>query len=202
MFRFLLDDECDWVMGAIARTTDRMERGTRIEDGASAVFQFNRGARCVLTSDLTDEMYQGASIYGSEGMIDLLPERLEVLGAGTGGKWETHAPDGRLFKLDSEKFEYVEGATVQADEIADWAEGAVAVHRGEATNGYKALEMIMAVYESARLHERVSLPLKTRVNPLDLMVESGHLPVLYPGAYDIRGFKLRGEDTMYSHDGG
>ena len=60
----------------------------------------------------------------------------------------------------------------------------------------------MAVYESARLHDRVSLPLKTRVNPLDLMVEQDHLPVLYPGAYDIRGFKLRGENTMYDRADG
>ncbi len=35
--------------------------------------------------------------------------------------------------------------------------------------------MIHAIYESARCHERVMLPIQTRVNPLDLMVESGHL---------------------------
>ena len=54
--------------------------------------------------------------------------------------------------------------------------------------------MIHAVYESARLHERVALPLQTRVNPLDLMVESGHLPVKYQGRYDIRTASLRGEN--------
>ena len=37
------------------------------------------------------------------------------------------------------------------------------------------------------------LPLQTRVNPLDLMVESGHLTPQRPGAYDIRAFLLRGE---------
>ena len=52
--------------------------------------------------------------------------------------------------------------------------------------------MIHAVYESARVHERVSLPLQTRVNPLDLMVESGHLAPQRPGRYDIRAFLLRG----------
>ena len=202
MYRYLLDDECDWVMGAVARTTDRMERGTRIEDGASAVFQFRRGTRCFLISDLTGEIYQGARIYGSDGMMDLLPERLRVFGANTGGQWITHAPNGRFYGVDADHFEYVEGVSAQANEIADWAEGAVDVHRGEALNGYKALEMIMAVYESARLHDRVSLPLKTRVNPLDLMVEQDHLPVLYPGAYDIRGFKLRGENTMYDRADG
>src|SRR5205085_7619046 len=81
----------------------------------------------------------------------------------------------------------------QAAELADWISGAAETHRGRAENGYKALEMIHAVYESARCHERVMLPMQTRVNPLDLMVESGHLAPQRPGAYDIRAFLLRGE---------
>ena len=56
-----------------------------------------------------------------------------------------------------------------------------------------ALEMIHAIYESARCHERVSLPLQTRVNPLDLMVESGHLTPERPGRYEIRASRLGGE---------
>jgi hypothetical protein len=39
----------------------------------------------------------------------------------------------------------------------------------------------------------VELPLQTRLNPLDLMVESGHLEPERPGRYDIRAFLLRGE---------
>jgi hypothetical protein len=53
--------------------------------------------------------------------------------------------------------------------------------------------MIHAVYESARCHEKVIMPVRTRVNPLDLMVESGHLAPERPGRYDIRAFLLRGE---------
>ena len=53
--------------------------------------------------------------------------------------------------------------------------------------------MIHAIYESARCHEKVVLPLQTRDNPLDLMVESGHLTPERPGAYDIRAFLFRGE---------
>ena len=44
------------------------------------------------------------------------------------------------------------------------------------------------------------LPLKTRVNPLDLMVESGHLPVRYPGKYDIRNTQLRGTNMTSDED--
>ena len=46
----------------------------------------------------------------------------------------------------------------------------------------------------------MELPLKTRVNPLDLMVESGHLPVRYPGRYDIRARTLRGENMSTDED--
>jgi hypothetical protein len=51
----------------------------------------------------------------------------------------------------------------------------------------------MAIYESARMHEVVQLPLRTHANPLDLMIESGDLPIERPGRYDIRAFLLSGE---------
>ena len=200
MFRYLLDDECAWVMGGVSRRTDRMERGTRIEDEAMGAFQFKGGACAVLLSDLTGRIYQGAKIYGTEGIIDLDTERLRILGRDTGGTWDTHASDGKFYNVDTDGFEMFEATAAQGAEMADWVEGKIDAHRGEALNGYKALEMVMAVYESARLHGRVELPLKTRVNPLDLMVESNHLPVLNPGTYDIRGFKLDGERVLYDHD--
>jgi hypothetical protein len=43
------------------------------------------------------------------------------------------------------------------------------------------------------MHEKVFLPLQTRANPLDVMVESGHLAPQRVGPYDIRAFLLRGE---------
>ena len=63
----------------------------------------------------------------------------------------------------------------------------------------------MAIYESARMHECVKLQpigspldpaarlIHTRLSPLDLMIDSGHLPVERPGRFDVRAFLLRGE---------
>src|SRR5690606_1922837 len=94
MYRYLLDDdECTWVMGNIERKTDQYERATRIEDCAVGVFQFSKGARALLLSDVTPIIYQGAHIYGSEGMIALTTNQLQVMGKATGGKWELHQPD-------------------------------------------------------------------------------------------------------------
>ncbi|HRW07577.1 MAG TPA: Gfo/Idh/MocA family oxidoreductase [Caldilineaceae bacterium] len=196
MYRYLLsDDECIWVMGNIERKTDMYERNTRIEDCAMAVFQFQSGPRALILSDLIPNHYQGAKIFGSEGMIDMTTEQLMLMNADTGGKWQLHEPDGKFFTLKEKgsRFEWEEGAAGQADELADWIEGKIETHRGAAENGYKALQMIHAVYESARMHEKVVMPVRTRVNPLDLMVESGHLVPERPGRYDIRAFLLRGE---------
>ncbi|HEX3346583.1 MAG TPA: Gfo/Idh/MocA family oxidoreductase [Acetobacteraceae bacterium] len=196
MFRYLLGDaDCRWVMGNVERKSDRFERSTRIEDGAVAVYEFDGGARALILADVVPNWYQGAQIYGTDGQINLTTEEVQILNKETGGAWRSHRPDGRFFKVaeEGDNFEWREGGAGQAAELADWILGAAETHRGRAENGYKALEMIHAVYESARCHERVVLPLQTRVNPLDLMVESGHLAPERPGPYDIRAFLLRGE---------
>lgn len=197
MYRYLLsDDECEWVMGNIERKTDQYERSTRIEDRALAVFQFASGPRALILSDLIPRYYQGALIFGTDGMINLTTEELQLLNGETGGQWQRHVPAGKFYTVEEKerRFEWEEGAAAQADELADWVEGKADSHRGRGENGYKALQMIHAVYESARMHERVQMPLQTRVNPLDLMVESGHLTPERPGRYDIRAFLLRGEN--------
>jgi predicted dehydrogenase len=194
MFRYLLgDDECEWAMGNVERKTDRWERGTRIEDCAIALYQFRGGARAMILLDVVPIVYQGAHIYGTEGMIDMTTEELRLLNASTGGSWKVFRPDGKFFQPDNSRFEWVEGGAGQADELADWIEGKVEAHRGHGENGFKALEMLHAIYESARCHEKVVLPLQTRLNPLDLMIESGHLEPQRPGRYDVRAFLLRGE---------
>ena len=57
----------------------------------------------------------------------------------------------------------------------------------------------MALFESARKRQRIYLPLKTRVNPLNLMVEKGDLPIEWPGRYELRSRIVRGE-AMSWHD--
>ncbi len=195
MYRFLLnDDECDWVMGNIERKTDQYERNTRIEDCAVGTFHFRSGAQALILSDVLPHYYQGARIYGTEGMIDLTTTDLKLLNHETRGVWERHVPDGQFYTVAEQgnSFEWLEGGAAQANGVADWVEGAEP-YRSTGEDGYKALQMVHAVYESARMHERVRLPLQTRVNPLDLMVESGHLVPERPGRYDIRAGRLRGE---------
>ena len=60
---------------------------------------------------------------------------------------------------------------------------------------------MMALYESARQHHVVHLPLQEEDYPLALMVDEGRLPVEEPGRYDIRGFLQRQDvdEDEYSH---
>jgi predicted dehydrogenase len=186
MFRYLLSDaECEWVMGNVERETDQWARAVRIEDKALAVFGFENGAQAMILSGLTPKHGFGARIYGSDGMMEVTIADVKVMNGKTGG-WRQHRPDGDFVKHVDAKSEFLEASTAQARELADWVSGTIPDHRGNGTNGYKAFEMVHAVYESARTHTQVYLPLKTMASPLELMIESGHLPVRYPGKYDIR----------------
>ncbi|MBI4553280.1 MAG: Gfo/Idh/MocA family oxidoreductase [Candidatus Latescibacteria bacterium] len=179
MMRYVLSNPtAQWVIGNVERKTDRYERDIRIEDRSAGIIQFDNGTVGMLLQELGPGR-QGGTIYGEDGIIDVDERRVRLLSSKT-GRWEERPSQG-------------EDASVgQARELVDWIEGK-AEHRGEASNGRAAVEIIMAIYESARLHEVVQMPVRTRCSPLDVMVERGDLPVERPGRYDIRAFLLRGE---------
>ncbi len=179
--RFVLGDpSAEWVMGAVERSTDRYERATRIEDACLALACFKGGCQALIENDLTDYGSINFHIVGSEGMLAVDENKVRYMNGSTGG-WRA---------LDNPQNDPFIG---QALGVVEWVEGTVDQYRGEASQARATLEIMMASYESARLREVVHLPLKTKVNPLDMLVESGVLPVKYPGKYDIRSFLVRGE---------
>lgn len=182
---FVLGDPgVTWVLGSVVRQTDRHERGLRIEDACVGRFQFANGTKAVIENDLSDYGSINFQIIGSEGVLDVDENTVRLMNAETRG-WRT---------LDNPKNNPFEE---QAKGIVDWLEGRVEDYRGEAKKARGTLEVMMALYESARRHEVTRLPLPTRANPLDLMVESGHLPVERPGKYDIRAKLVRGEGMSW-----
>jgi predicted dehydrogenase len=178
--RYVMSDpKAAWVIGNIERKTDRYERDIRIEDRSAGIVGYDNGAIGMLLQELAPGR-QGGTVYGEDGIMDIDERRVRLLNPRT-GTWEERPWDGK------------DASVSQAQELADWIEGRVE-HRGEASNGRAAVEIIMAIYESARRHEVVQMPLLTRTSPIDLMVENGDLPVERPGRYDIRAFLLRGEN--------
>lgn len=177
--RYILGDpKVEWVFGQVERKTDRYERSVRSEDCVAGFLLFAGGVQGTFQTDLVSEN-KWAFVQGTDGLLDFDDGWIRYFNAETGG-WR-----------DIE-VEAVEAAAAQVHELVDWIEERC-VHRNQAENGLWTMHMMMGAYESARCHEVVSLPMQTRANPLDLMVETGQLPVQRPGRYDIRSFLLEGE---------
>jgi len=172
--RYMLGDpEPEWVFGAVERNTDRFERNVRSEDCCLGLIQFRNGAQALVQCDLTGtSQVENYSIRGSEGVLDVKQRELRLL---RGAGWEVIETG------------YEDPWVCQARELVSWVEGRSG-HRGEARQARATLEILMAIYQSAREHEVVRMPLLIQENPLDRMVEEGKLPVREGGAYDIRRF--------------
>ena len=190
--RFVLGDpQALWVMGAVERRTDRHERDTPIEDSCMGLVHMKDGLQLFVQSDLYRENASAGRflIRGTEGMLDVSEARVRLFSTTSGG-WQP-------VQLDVEEGEIraIGGQTnaAQVRELLTWIEGGPE-HRGSGHKARATVEIMMALYESARRHHVIHLPLQEADYPLELMIVDGQLPVEEPGCYDIRGF-LKREDV-------
>lgn len=184
------DPQVEWVMGSVERKSDHYIFGHRVEDRCSGIIGYPNRVEGVIENELSDWGGINCSIYGTDGMMEMNGNSLKYMVAGQAGWQEFKATETAMGGYGSA---FVD----QANAICEWIDGSIEDYRGEGHHGKAALEIMMAVYESARVHERVSLPLQTRVNPLDLAVETGVIPVERPGRWDERSFLVRGEDMTW-----
>jgi predicted dehydrogenase len=189
--RFVLGDpKAEWVMGAVSRYSERFERATPIEDACMALVQMEGGLQLFIQSDLyiEPESGDGASrfqIRGNEGIIDVWVNKVRLFHSGNG--WE------EVPLRVPEKEVRVGGGPTNGEltrELIAWIEGGP-VHRGAGPMALATVEIMMALYESARRHHLIHLPLVEEANPLALMIAEGGLPPDKPGRYDIREFLRR-----------
>ena len=177
-WRYMLSDpETLWVIGQTSRTTDRWERRSRCEDLCMGLVCFEGGVRGIYEEDLPEPIVPMAKIYGTEGQI-------KVSGGGV-------IPSGNVL-LQNEKASGWQEITPppvetnQNQEFIDWMEGKIDTHRSSGRQARYTVEIMMAIFESLRIKNVVTMPLTTRECPLDLMIDDGTLPVLKPGRYDLR----------------
>ena len=187
--RFVLDEPSTlWVMGAVERRTERYERGTPIEDCCMGLIQMDENIQLFIQSDLGAEeaSAEGFLIRGTEGILEVHEARVRLFNGASNG-WHEVA-----LGMDETEIRGIGGQThaAQLRELVDWIEGGPE-HRGSGRRARDTVEIMMALYESARRREVVHLPLKEKSYPLKLMLEEGLLPVKQPGSYDIRGFLER-----------
>jgi predicted dehydrogenase len=181
--RYLLGDpETEWVMGQVERKTDRYERRVRIEDLCIGLTCFSGGIHFLLECDLPGpEMRNEPNttyIYGSNGV--LIPSCFKT---------------GKVHYLNNDKVGWQEIIPTKGkdqllsshlEELIDWIEGRISDHRCSGRKARYTTEIMMAIYESLRTKGIVYIPMKTKENPLELMIKDGTLPVERDGKYDIR----------------
>jgi predicted dehydrogenase len=210
---FLLDEpEVEWVMGAVERTTDRVERGLPAEDACLGLVGLATGSTILIQGHLVNGLGQGCRVIGSDGVMELdtaRPADAEIpsdapmyMPEGPSARYNAEIGVVRYFSTRTNGWVQVEAGwhdawAHQCQEAIDWVEDRVAEPISGAERGRAVQEIMMALFESARKKQRVYLPLKTRINPLRLMVEHGDLPVEWPGVYESRARIVRGEGMSW-----
>ena len=187
--RFVLGDPvAEWVMGAVERRTDRFERDTLVEDACMGLVHFAGGLQLFIQSDLMREGATAGSfdIRGSEGFLCVSETKVTLMNPATNG-WQ----DIDLGLAEGDKAIGGNTNAAQVKELIAWIEGDVEKHRNAGTTARETVEIMMALYESARQNHVIHMPLTEKGYPLELMVAEGRLPVEVEGRYDIRGFLKR-----------
>lgn len=183
--RFILGDPvAEWVMGAVERRTDKFERDTAIEDACMGLIHFGGSLQFFIQSDLWDRNSLAGKFFirGTEGMLHVQETVLKLFNAETGG-WK----DIDLALQDGDQAIGGNMNAAQTVELIDWIEGGPE-SRSSGRIARDTVEVMMAMYESARQNRVVHLPMQEKEYPLDLMIDEGKLPVEHEGRYDIRGF--------------
>lgn len=189
------DPQAEWVMGALERKTDRWERDVPIEDCCMGLMAFAGGAQGLIQVDLTARNEPDhLTVQGTEGMLRVGPDDLRLFSAGhTDGEansvpWDPEV-ESSARAAGLEGFFQIAYAA-QARALKAWLDEG-GDYRSDGAQTRHAVELMMALYQSARNHEVVRLPLAERDYPVSRMIAEGKLPLGYPERYDIRGPERR-----------
>jgi predicted dehydrogenase len=188
--RYILGDPiAKWVMGAVERRTNKFERNTAIEDACMGLIHFGGSLQFFIQSDLWDRNCDAGKFFirGTEGMLHVTETVLKMFNAETRG-WKSI--DLGLKEGD----QAIGGNTnaAQTRELIEWIEGGTE-SRGSGRIARDTVEIMMAMYESARQNKVMALPLQEKEYPLELMINDGKLPLEDKERYDIRGFLDRSQ---------
>jgi predicted dehydrogenase len=188
--RYILGDPiAEWVMGAVERRTNKYERNTAVEDACMGLIHFGGSLQFFIQSDLWDRNCDAGKFFirGTEGMLHVTETVLKMFNAETRG-WESI--DLGLKEGD----QAIGGNTnaAQTKELIEWIEGGPE-SRGSGRIARDTVEVMMAMYESARRNMVVTLPLQEKEYPLECMISEGKLPLEDEERYDIRGFLDRSQ---------
>lgn len=177
------DEDIKWVLGQVYRGSAEPPEvvaknpwaytgnryGHLVERGAMAVFETLSGVRAeILTGDMRfpGRTYQDIEVIGTKGRLwragDSAEPKLIIL--------KDNETQWKKIDLSDDKdvFEDVFRAFAESIELGS-------IHPLCSENSLRGFQVIMAIYESARLNARINLPLQQEEFPLDIMVREGRL---------------------------
>ena len=186
--RFILGDPRPiWVMGSVERYTNKYERDTAIEDSCIGLIHFENDIQFFIQSDLMDNGADAGKfeIYGTEGFLKITETEVKIFNKSSNGWKDVEIPlrDGDVAIGGNTNAE-------QTLELIDRIEGGKK-HRGAGDVAAETVEIMMGIYESARINRVVKFPLDVKGYPLEKMIEQGLLELESNERYDIRGFLKR-----------
>ena len=178
------DPDPEWVIANVQRRSDRYERGWPSEELSGGLISFAGSVRVAFEGDIPPDPnydWEYQTVTGTDGVLlwpsaFLAPDFAVRLVRSGKGVTETPAPTQTLDNVFLREL----------DGLAQWARGDTSENRNDAHLAIKTQEILMAMYESARTHALVRLPLRTMGSPLLEAMKTGELPVKYPGRYDTR----------------
>lgn len=183
------DAEANWVFGQVCRVPREgkpgrggvqlahqgFRYGHPVETGAFGVFEFVNGVRAeVLCGDmrLPGRGYSDYEAFGTQGRLwragDDAEPPLLIQDASSGG-WR-----GLGVEPSDHREDYRQTARESYARLAELIDGGPDTqHPLSGDSALRDLEIIMAIYESARLHAKIELPLHQPRFPLEIMIEQG-----------------------------
>ena len=194
LIRFYAGDaRVEWVMGQVDARTARVGWQHVLEDAAMALIKFETGVRALVTTGggiptpAGDALassppfeYNRILLHGTSGTIDIRGDSpVEGVPLVTLIKGDRAVPV-ELFAEDGGGGKWHRGISPHKDLLRCLEEGRT--HQLSAASARATLEVLLAVYESSRLRQVVTLPLANRDNPLEQMLAERGIPFVQVGS--------------------
>lgn len=176
--RYLVGDvDAKWIFGQVYRKPEDSDEsgkagfryGHAVESGAFGLIEFDNGVRAEIHTGKVvprGSHYQNYEIFGTEGRLwragDQAKPALLIQDAQAGG-W-------RPVPVEETRAEWQNNYEQFARMILEGAD-----HPLSGDSALKDLELVMAIYEAARLRDRIELPLQQEQFPLQVMIDEGQL---------------------------
>lgn len=147
----------EWVMGEIEKKTGVAEWDTPEDSGGRAFIKFRNGTYATVHAEAKGYFFFEFDVIGSNGRIRI----------GNNGVLEYYMPKESHYytgikELYTEPFPAYEERNIWIEALGNLvgAVNGVEASRNTPRDGYRALELALAIHESSRTSEKVRLPLK------------------------------------------